>query len=137
MMMPLMKLSLKDELALLVRFCEAKISAFWQEKTTRVAVRISFALLFLTLAFLILIWRKLPPQIPLFYSLPWGEDQLGSPFFLLILPLGSLFWGILNFFLAVFSFEKEPLAAKILVWATALLTFLATLTLVKIIFLIT
>ena len=26
------------------------------------------------------VWGKnLPPQIPLFYSLPWGEEQLASP----------------------------------------------------------
>lgn len=126
MMMPLMKLFLKD-----------KFSAFWQEKTIRIATRISFAVLFFTLGFLILTWRRLPPQVPLFYSLPWGEEQLGSPSFLLILPLSCLIFGVLNFFLAFFSFEKQPLASKILVWLTVIVTLLASLTLVKIIFLIT
>lgn len=120
-----MKLFLKDE-----------FNIFWQEKTIRVATRISFAILFFALGFLLLTWKNLPPQLPLFYSLPWGEEQLGKPVFLLILPLSSLFWGILNFFLGVFSFEKQPLAAKILIWATFWFTFLTSLTLVKIVFLI-
>ncbi len=35
----------------------------------------------------ILILRKLPPQVPVFYSRPWGENQLGKPIELLI-PVG-------------------------------------------------
>jgi hypothetical protein len=118
-------------------FPKDKFLSFWQEKPVRIATRISFAILFFALGFLLLTWKSLPPRLPLFYSLPWGEEQLGKPIFLLILPLSSLFWGILNFSLAVFSFERQPLAAKILVWATTWLTFLATITLVKIILLIT
>ncbi|MBI5464986.1 hypothetical protein HY946_00040 [Candidatus Gottesmanbacteria bacterium] len=118
-------------------FPKNRVIALWQEKTIRAATRVSFAILLSVFAFLLLTWKSLPPQLPLFYSLPWGEEQLGKPIFLLILPLSSLFWGILNFSLAVFSFEKQPLAAKILVWATTWITFLATITLVKIILLIT
>lgn len=125
-MMPLTRLFPKD-----------KVTVLWQEKTIRTATRISFAILFFALGFLLLTWKRLPPELPIFYSLPWGEEQLGNPAFLLILPIGSLLIGIVNFSLAVFSFERQPLAAKVLIWVTSSLTFLASLTLVKIIFLIT
>lgn len=131
-----MKLFLKDELTALARSGSIKSKIFFQEKTVRTATRISFALLLSVLAFLLFTWKKLPPEIPLFYSLPWGEEQLSSPFFLLILPLGSLFFGILNFLLAVFSFERQPISAKILVWATSSLILLEAIALVKIVFLI-
>lgn len=51
-----------------------------------------FSLLFLIMACLLLLlfWTKLPPQIPLFYSLPWGLEQLGSPIELLVFPLTTL-----------------------------------------------
>lgn len=114
-----------------------KSENFWQEKTVRIATRISFAILLFILAFLLFTWQKLPPQVPLFYSLPWGEEQLASPSFLLILPFSCLCLGILNFFLAVFCLEQHSLAAKILVWVTTSLIFLASFTLVKIVFLIT
>lgn len=126
MMMQITKLFPKD-----------KISLLKQEKTIRLATRIYFAILFFTFAFLVFTWKRLPPELPLFYSLPWGEEQLGKPSFLLILPIGSLLMGMVNFSLAVFSFERQPMLAKILVWATSLLTFLASLTLIKIILLIT
>jgi len=30
--------------------------------------------------------KKLPPEVPLLYSRPWGESQLVKPYWLLILP---------------------------------------------------
>lgn len=33
-------------------------------------------LLALTTVLLVFLWNKIPPKIPWFYSLPWGEDQL-------------------------------------------------------------
>ncbi len=37
-------------------------------------------------------WFSLPPQVPLFYSRPWGEGQLAQPLFLLLpLVLGIIF----------------------------------------------
>jgi len=28
-------------------------------------------------------WKALPPEVPLLYSRPWGQDQLVSPYFLM------------------------------------------------------
>lgn len=35
-------------------------------------------------------WKKLPPEIPLFYSRPWGEEQLADKKFLFLLPTFAL-----------------------------------------------
>lgn len=44
-------------------------------------------LLILACVSLILVsWGKLPPQIPIFYSRPWGETMLAPPAALWILP---------------------------------------------------
>lgn len=135
--MPLLKQFLKkDSVSTTLRSCGAKFKFFWQEKTVRLATRIFLAILLFSLAFLILVFKNLPPWVPLFYSLPWGEEQLAKSDFLLILPLCSFLFGILNFSLAIFSFEHQSLASKILVWTNVLLAFLLTLTLVKIVFLI-
>src|SRR3990172_6215750 len=42
-------------------------------------------------------WGKLPPELPLFYSRPWGEAILASPLFLWILPTVAAFLTIANF----------------------------------------
>jgi len=56
--------------------------------TGRKAVLISIPFLFALLIslFVILSAKILPPKLPLFYSLPWGENQLASREQLLIIP---------------------------------------------------
>lgn len=39
---------------------------------------------------LALFWNSLPPQLPWFYSLPWGESQLVSKFWLVWIFLGMI-----------------------------------------------
>ena len=45
-------------------------------------------------------WKFLPPQVPVFYSKPWGNDILAKPIFLWILPGFSVLVYILNFILS-------------------------------------
>lgn len=117
-------------------FIKDKLALFWQDKNHRVALRIFLLVLFFDLLVLAVKFRSLPPQLPLFYSLPWGEEELTSPVWLLFLPLLTLLLGILNFSLAVFYVQRKPLLAKILVWLTIWLNFLLGFSLIKIIFLI-
>ena len=43
---------------------------------------------------LLLNWKNFPPEVPLLYSRPWGQDQLVSPTILGSLPLVALAVGI-------------------------------------------
>jgi hypothetical protein len=45
---------------------------------------------------LLIYWRNLPPETPLLYSRPWGQDQLVSPYFLWILPFVSSGVGVVT-----------------------------------------
>lgn len=112
------------------------LAAFRQEESIRSANRIYFGIVVFEFLMILLFLRRLPPQLPFFYSLPWGNEQLTSPVLLLVLPVGCLLSGIINFSLAAFSFVREPLAAKILAWINVLVSFLAALTLIRIIFLV-
>jgi hypothetical protein len=81
--------------------------------------------------------RKLPPQIPLFYSRPWGEKQLANPFFLLILPALSLIVLLTNTILASIMSQENKLVNQLLVIAAALFSLLCLTTLLKIVTLVT
>lgn len=35
---------------------------------------------------IVVYWKYLPPEVPLLYSRPWGQDQLVSPYFLWTIP---------------------------------------------------
>lgn len=109
---------------------------FKSDKSVRLAAKLSFLLLIFCFGLFIFTLKRLPPQVPLFYSLPWGEQQLSPTIGLLFLPLGILLIAILNSFLIMASLNKYSLAAKILTWITVSLIFLTSFTLVKIIFLI-
>lgn len=67
-----------------------------RDKLVTVGVLSSFFLLLLQGLFLLLVYRSLPSELPLFYSRSLGEDQLGSRLMLWILPILALIIFILN-----------------------------------------
>lgn len=60
-------------------------------------------------------WRSLPPEVPLLYSRPWGQDQLVSPYFLVIPPVFSTGVGMILGWVANKSGEEKLLPIIILV----------------------
>ena len=93
---------------------------------------ISILLLIISVFVLVLSWNKLSPQVPFYYSLPWGEDQLAGPLDLWLIP-GSILLVILINFLIYKLFKEEVLIGQIAEMVTAIFAFLALFTLVKII----
>ena len=77
--------------------------------------------------------RELPPQIPLWHTLPWGNTQLSSPVFLWLIPASLTLFFIINIFLEIFVFNKSDFLAKLLCWQGVLVSFLGLLTLWRVI----
>jgi len=79
----------------------------------------------------------LPPQIPLFYSKSWGEDQLVDSWMIFILPLlmNGLFF-INQFFYKKFFLENN-FVKKIIDYLNLFVIISITLIFLKIIFLVT
>lgn len=73
---------------------------------------------------LLFFWTKLPPQLPWFYSLPWGENQLipklwfGFGLFALALIV------LINYFVARRLNKMDKVVAMVVEGATLLLTIL-------------
>ena len=96
--------------------------------------KFSAAFFVLSSIFILLIfWGKLPPQVPLFYSHPWGEEQLAKPIFLWILPTGAIFVFLGG--LMISKFIEEKLLIYLVICSSALFSFFSFLTLFKIIIL--
>ncbi len=81
-------------------------------------------------------WHWLPPQLPLFYSRPWGKEQLTTPFGLFLLPTLSLIVFLINLAFVSFISKEEKLASRMLEVAATVFNFLCLMTLIKIIFLV-
>lgn len=82
---------------------------------------------------IILISKKLPPQVPLYYGFPRGERQLATPL-ALILPVAiSSLFVTLN---TTFAYFTKPVFLKnILVFGAFFASFLSAITVIKIILL--
>lgn len=98
-----------------------------------------FVLLCFLLSVGLFVWRysKLPTEIPLWYSQPWGSDRLAHPLWLLSLPLSSLLIYIINILLSLTITKNYLIFSQILLLGSFLVSFLSLITLVKIIFLVT
>ncbi|MBI4990519.1 hypothetical protein HZB96_00315 [Candidatus Gottesmanbacteria bacterium] len=81
-------------------------------------------------------WKSLPPQIPLFYSLPRSADSLGSKIQILTLPVYSMIFFLLDLFIASLLYKKERLISVLLVISGCIITFLMLITFLKIVFLV-
>lgn len=96
---------------------------------------LGFLSIALALSFLLIFWMKLPPQVPLFYSKPWGEEQLVSPVFLLLpLVLSGVF--ILANALLISILPENIFLKRALILAAAIASILASITVIRILFLI-
>ena len=105
-------------------------------------LRDPFCLWFLTLCVIILVfglalfgfwWERLPPQVPLFYSRPWGADQLAVKPQIIFLPGLAFFIFFLNIFSSARILSKEPILARILTGSSCILAFILILALFQII----
>ena len=59
------------------------------EPVSSLGMRLGFISLGISIMVLVWYWLRLPPEVPLFFSKPYGEGQLASYLFLLILPLST------------------------------------------------
>ena len=76
---------------------------------------------------------KLPPQVPIFFSLPWGNSYLAPTIFLWLLPAISFLVFILNSFVSLFFLENDKFLKRVIFCASLLLVFACFYNLVKIV----
>ncbi len=88
-------------------------------------------------AVFLLRFSYLPPQVPLFYSMPWGEQQLADSWTILLLPLFLNLLFLFNNFICRRYFLGNSLVQKIFNVLNILLSVSLTLIFVRIILLIT
>lgn len=86
---------------------------------------------------IVLRWQYLPPLVPLWYALPWGNEQLAAPYWLIILPLGSALIFTANAALSIYFFSEYLIFTQLAFLTSFLVSLLSFITLIKIITLVT
>jgi len=107
-----------------------------REKLIKTITQISLFFLTAQILIIVSVWRFLPPEIPLFYSRPWGKDQLVSYPTIVILPVICLIVFFANTVVSQLATKEETLVKKMLTIASLTFSFLILISLVQIIRLI-
>ena len=98
-----------------------------------IAIVILLLLQFLAIAFF---YKYIPPQIPMFYSHPWGQEQLADKKAIFLFPIQLLLFLIVNYFLSAFFFLKEKLLSKFFIFGVSLAAVLLSVAFFKILSLV-
>lgn len=81
----------------------------------------SFVLILLTIVFIVFYYRNLPPYLPLFNQLPWGNERLTQTPGIFIPVALYLFIFIFNFITTSVVYTKNPLIGRIIAGTTLLI----------------
>jgi len=94
--------------------------------------QLAFVLWLSELLLIIFGWKFFPSEIPLFYSRPWGQEQLAKPLVLFILPGLGLIIFFLNSLISSLAPKEEHLMKQILAMTFLVFNFLSLITLIQI-----
>ncbi|MDD4135613.1 MAG: hypothetical protein PHN66_00915 [Candidatus Shapirobacteria bacterium] len=109
---------------------------FWQEKINSQFLRWNLLLIIFQIIILFFKFNELPQQVPLYYSLPWGDEQLAYTTSLFLLPIFSIVILLINNLIATFFLKSIPLFSRLLVIFSLIFSLLSTISLTRIILLI-
>ena len=107
-----------------------------KHRPTSLNIKITFILLGLSWLILLFFWRKLPLQVPLLYSRPWGENQLIARPWLALLPGVGTGLTIINLRLASLLFKNERFLSQLVAWLNFTIVILAVTSLIRILLII-
>jgi len=112
------------------------LGKFWQGNLNSRFFRYTLFLFFAQIIIIIWFYNQLPPEIPIFFSRPWGQTWLSSPASIFILPLFSLLTLLLNYFLALYFYAKKILLSQLLVIFGFIVSLFSAISLLQIISLV-
>lgn len=112
------------------------LSRFFNNPQFFLPLRIWLVLLGISFLLLGLTFKKLPPFVPLYYSLPWGEEQLTQINNLFIFPFSIVVVFLLNVFISLSLLKKDNFLVQLLLWTCDVFALFALITLTKIILLV-
>lgn len=108
----------------------------FKDKSIRYSLFLAGALCMLQVIFISVFYFKLPPVIPLFNSLPWGESRLSPVQTFFMVPALLLIFVIINAFLAGNTHRRYALVSRMLALNILLAAVLSTIAIVQIFLLI-
>jgi len=97
------------------------------DKTITLAFFLNGLFIITIIIFILFSYGRLPPFIPIFNQLPWGEQRLGTTITIFIPVLVALLIFLINIFTSTITYKKIPLVSRMMAaisLLTSILTFL-------------
>lgn len=91
----------------------------------------SLVIILLSLLNLALYYKSLPPFIPLFNQMPWGEERITQTVLIFIIPFIAFAFLVINIIFANFIYKRIPLIARLFSITSFLISLLALLFVVR------
>ena len=102
------------------------------DKTLSVPLLVSLSSVVLIIATFLILYQKLPPKLPLFYSLPWGQAQLVEKQQFLLMPAVLIMALLINTFIAYHLNQAQYVLRRILMLNLVFISIIIFLTALKI-----
>ena len=90
-------------------------------RTERSSYVLSLSLTLIMFLMITFLWGKLPPVVPLYFSLPWGEARLAPRLMLYLLPIVTLAVLMINVGLGRLLGKLSPLLPRVLAAGSAVI----------------
>lgn len=100
-------------------------TGFLNDKTSFWSFLVSIIFMVFQVSLIAFYWKRLPPEIPLFYSKPWGSSMLAHQIFIWLIPTLSFLFIFVNFCIVIFFLQENKFLNRVLC-ATSLLVGFAT-----------
>lgn len=92
------------------------------DKLGRSSYLVALLIFLLMILIITLLLAKLPPNIPLYFTLPWGEARLAPRVVIYALPLLTLLFAAINLGLGRLSNKLSPLLPRVLAVSSMVLS---------------
>ena len=112
-----------------------KFSILLSDQFIRISLMLSILFIVPLIIIIIATYSSLPPLIPFFNSMPWGEQRLYMSNITIFLPLVLLFVLFINILQSLFLYKKYALISRIILFNCFLVLLLSLLAYLQILFL--
>lgn len=106
------------------------------DKIIKWGVILASTLVILETAYILIAYTSLPPFLPIYNQMPWGESRLGSKIEIFLPVLITVAYIVINLFLITRLYTRMPLASRILSITTLLISVLSCIFITRTLFLI-
>ncbi len=102
-----------------------------EDKTTNWGFLMSLVVIIIAFIFTAFFYNHLPPFIPIFNQLPWGEERLGITLTIFIPIFISVLFFVINLITSSLIYKSIPLVSRLLAGTTLLISLLTFLFIIR------